>query len=219
MIQGKDGTLPQVFCSHDITLCKIDNFISFFISFFFFFPALRTRLFIKKKKNLFERGRCEPYWRCRSSRCVLSVKWHRCKFRSRGHLYSGGGALIDGQWLRCLAPFVVKPFRATLRCMWMRSICLYLLLHSLEECVLWPWHVQAGCMFPSRCTLTSAHELETRAPVISLSLALSLSCSRSLSWLAHRTHRTHWQQIPGRINARLNWINIIQTCSIPAGLS
>lgn len=44
MIQGKDGALPQVFCSHDITLCKIDNFISFFI----YFPSpLRTRVFRK----------------------------------------------------------------------------------------------------------------------------------------------------------------------------
>lgn len=97
------------------------------------------------------------------------------------------------------------------------AICLYLLLHSLEECVLWPWHVQAGCMFPSRCTLTSTHELETLLlSSLSLSLLFSLVLSLSLSWLAHRTH---WQQIPGRINARLNWINIIQTCSIPAGLS
>lgn len=33
MIQWKDGTHPQVFCSHDITLCKIDNFM-FFLTFF-----------------------------------------------------------------------------------------------------------------------------------------------------------------------------------------
>lgn len=99
------------------------------------------------------------------------------------------------------------------------SICLYLSLQSLEECVFWPWHVQAGCMFPSQCALTSAHELETLLlSSLSLSFPRSLSHDRS-GFLAAYTHNAHWQQIPGRINARLNWINIIQTCSIPACLS
>lgn len=34
MIQWKDGTHPQVFCSHDITMRKIDNFKFFIIVIF-----------------------------------------------------------------------------------------------------------------------------------------------------------------------------------------
>lgn len=80
---------------------------------------------------------------------------------------------------------------------------------------MWPQHVQAGCVFPFRCTLTSAHELET---LLLSSLFRSLSDEhRTSSWPAHS--KTHRVQIPGRINARLSWINIIQTCSIPACLS
>lgn len=95
------------------------------------------------------------------------------------------------------------------------SICLCLLLHSSQECVMWPRHVQAGCVFPFRCTLTSAHELET---LLLSSLFRSLSDEhRTSSWPVHS--KTRRVQIPGRINARLSWINIIQTCSIPARLS
>lgn len=119
-------------------------------------------------------------------------------------------------WLRSLASFCCRALQSHIKARVKEiSVCLYLLLHSSQECVMWPWHVQAGCVFPFRCTLTSAHELET---LLLSSLFRTLSDEHRASlWPAHP--KTCPVQIPGRINARLNWINIIQTCSIPVRLS
>lgn len=82
------------------------------------------------------------------------------------------------------------------------SICLYLSLHS------WGGLLSATCADWLHVSL-SAHSHPGSWTAVTPPPGFSA---------APRTERT-LAAIPGRINAQLNWINIIQTCSIPARLS
>lgn len=74
MIQWKDGTHPQVFCSHDITLCKIDNFMLFLT----FFELSGLSEFIKISRESYRQYQLTTaviMWRKLSMTPIIVLPW------------------------------------------------------------------------------------------------------------------------------------------------
>lgn len=127
MIQGLDGSHPQVFCLHDITLwwtnfqVKSYGLSQFSMQAFFF-----------------------------------------CVFFFINLCFAAGRTTSVGHWLSdCRQPLLLsssEPHQGV--CEGDLYLCLPFASFPSQECVMWPRHVQAGCMFPFRCTLTSPANAE-----------------------------------------------------------
>lgn len=164
----------------------------FFKPFFFFF-----RWVLWVYRNVFAgesmTGKC-----CRVKWNLWTISISECSINVKPNLdYSCGVKMlwVIGLWF-CDSVLVKSHTKAQEN---QFSICLY--------STLIPWKNMSSDL--DMCRLAACFPLSALSPQLCSSLFLSLSPSV-----------THWEDtIPGRINAQLNWINIIQTCSIPARLS